>query len=235
MRVTTEITKGQFTVLFLAFLCTLSVFFIGADKPPFTDVVVVRAESIDTVTQEQQRQEKVVALLKQMEIKEPVVETVEVYEEPSFYYYSIPEDYITYGGYFPEAVQDYLWEQCEERGLDYYIAIALIERESGYKHYVVGDNGNSIGYMQIQEKWHKKRMEAEGVTDLYNPFENIRVGLNYLSELFNKYGNWDKALMCYNMGERRAKELWGEEIYSSCYSREIQERAQEIKQEIEQD
>lgn len=31
------------------------------------------------------------------------------------------------------------------------------------------------GYMQIYEKWHTERMEAEGVTDLFNPYQNIRV------------------------------------------------------------
>lgn len=158
----------------------------------------------------------------------------ELYES-GFKYYDIPEEYKQYGGCFPEVVQAYLWSLCNEKGIDYYIAVALIEWESGYHYDANGDSGNSKGYMQVYEKWHKERMEAEGVNDLYNPYGNIRVGINYLSELYKKYDNWSSILMCYNMGESKAEELWSKGIYESAYSREIQERAQEIRQELEQD
>lgn len=147
--------------------------------------------------------------------------------------YEIPEKYAKNGGSFPKSIQIYLWELCEERELDYYTVVALIERESKYKADATGDNGASKGYMQIQQKWHKKRMEEEQVTNLYNPCGNIRVGLNFLDELYEKYDNWDKALMAYNMGEGRAKELWKEGVYSTEYSREILQRSQDIKQEIQ--
>lgn len=149
--------------------------------------------------------------------------------------YEIPEKYAKNGGKFPKSLQVYLWELCEERGVNYYTVVALIERESKYKSDATGDNGASKGYMQIQQKWHNKRMEEEAVTDLYNPYGNIRVGLNYLDELYEKYQSWDKALMAYNMGEGRAKELWKDGVYSTEYSREILQRSQEIKQEIKQE
>lgn len=101
---------------------------------------------------------------------------LELYES-GFKYYQIPQEYIDEGGCFPEVVQAYLWCLCEERGINYYVVVALIERESRYQWDATGDNGNSKGYMQIYENWHKERMEAEGVTDLYDPYGNIRVGL----------------------------------------------------------
>lgn len=159
----------------------------------------------------------------------------ELYES-GFKYYQIPQEYIDEGGCFPEVVQAYLWSLCEERGINYYVVVALIERESRYKWDASGDNENSKGYMQIYEKWHKDRMEAEGVTDLYNPYGNIRVGLNFLQELTGGGANADYhyVLMSYNMGESRAKELFEMGICTSDYSTTILQRAQEIQQELQE-
>lgn len=161
----------------------------------------------------------------------------EVYEE-GFKYYEIPQKYKDAGGCFPEIVQVYLWCECKEYGVDYYTVLALIESESGYHWDKVGDNGNSKGYMQIYEKWHTERMEAEGVTDLFNPYQNIRVGLNCLREIQDKYlasSGENCVLMVYNMGESTAKKLWAKDIYSSAYSREVIARAQELRQELTQE
>lgn len=159
----------------------------------------------------------------------------ELYES-GFKYYQIPQEYIDEGGCFPEVVQAYLWCLCEERGINYYVVVALIERESRYKWDTSGDNGNSKGYMQIYENWHKERMEAEGVTDLYNPYGNIRVGLNFLQELTGGgvNANYHYVLMSYNMGESRAKEFYNKGIYSTDYSTGILQRAQEIQQELQE-
>lgn len=159
----------------------------------------------------------------------------ELYES-GFKYYQIPQKYIDEGGCFPEVVQAYLWCLCEERGINYYVAVALIERESRYQWDASGDNGNSKGYMQIYESWHKERMEAEGVTDLYNPYGNIRVGLNFLQELTGGGVNADYhyVLVSYNMGESRANALYEKGIYSTEYSTGILQRAQEIQQELKE-
>lgn len=152
-----------------------------------------------------------------------------------FKLFEIPEEYAREGGCFPEVVQVYLWCLCEQRDIDYYMVVALIERESGYKWDAQGDSGNSVGYMQIGKKWHKERMIEEGVEDLLNPYGNIRVGLNFLQYLNNKYLESSGAncvLMAYNMGESGARSLWRDGIYSTEYSREVLKRAEEIRQEL---
>lgn len=157
--------------------------------------------------------------------------------ESGFKYYEIPQAYKDTGGCFPEVVQAYLWILCKDRGVDYYTVVALIERESGYQWDKTGDYGNSKGYMQIYEKWHKDRMQAEGVTDLYNPYQNIRVGLSCLQEIQESYlasSGENCVLMVYNMGETTAKKKWSEGVYSTEYSRAILSRAQEIKQELQE-
>lgn len=159
----------------------------------------------------------------------------EVYEQ-GYKYFEIPEEYVRSGGCFPEVVQVYLWALCRERGLNYYTVVAMIERESGYRYDAAGDSGRSIGYLQIGERWHKARMEAEGVTDLFDPYGNIRVGLSFLQELCDRYldsSGMHCVLMAYNMGESGAKNCWEKGIYSTEYSKEVLARAEEIRQEIE--
>ena len=159
----------------------------------------------------------------------------EVYDE-GYTYYEIPRSYAMEGGMFPEVAQVYLWCICKDAGVDYYTVLALIERESGYKWDATGDSGNSKGLMQIQERWHKERMEALGVEDLYNPYSNMRVGVNYIKEIQDRYLASSGAhcvLMVYNMGYSGAKALWADGIYSTAYTRQILQRAQEIKQELQ--
>lgn len=159
----------------------------------------------------------------------------EIYEE-GYRYYDIPTAYKMSGGMFPEVAQVYLWCICKDAGVDYYMVLALIERESGYRYDASGDNGNSKGLMQIWESNHLDRMEALGVDDLYNPYHNMQVGVNFLAELNSRYLESSGAhcvLMAYNMGASGANKLWAKGIYSTTYTKQILQRAQEIKQEIQ--
>lgn len=122
----------------------------------------------------------------------PISATLEEPNEPDFRYY----DHID----FEYEMQELLWEACEEAGCPYELALAVIFRESSYKN-VNGDNGSSVGYMQIQPRWNQARMERLGVSDLSDPLSNFRVGCDLLSELIEKYGSYESALTCYNTGK----------------------------------
>lgn len=97
-------------------------------------------------------------------------------------------------------------------GLNPDIVKALIEEESGWVASAEGDNGNSIGLMQIQERWHKERLTRLGITNLYDPEQNITVGCDILSELLNKYGNYEDALSVYNSGNTEDGKAYAERI-----------------------
>ena len=94
--------------------------------------------------------------------------------------------------------QALLYEACGETGIDYELALAVVRKETTYRN-VVGDGGESYGYMQVQPRWHKARMERLGVDDLMDPLSNFRVGCDYLAELLNKY-TVEEALTAYNTG-----------------------------------
>lgn len=149
-----------------------------------------------------------------------------------FVIYELPEEYQK-TGYLPEKMQIYIRCLCKQYDVPYALVLAMIERESGYVFDAVGDDGNSIGYMQIYEKWHTDRMERLGVNDLMNPYQNVRVGIDFLSYLLEKYGTVQDALAAYNYGEKGAREhLWNNGIYVYSYNRQIMQRMKEIEEVV---
>lgn len=112
--------------------------------------------------------------------------------EPPVILYDVP---------LSEDLQLHIIEQAEANGIDPAIIIAMIYKESSYRADNVGDGGNSIGLMQIQPRWHSGRMERLGCEDLYDPFQNVTVGIDYLAEMLDRYdGDIEKALVAYNQG-----------------------------------
>lgn len=95
--------------------------------------------------------------------------------------------------------QDWLQAACKESDVPYALALGLIEKESNFRN-LIGDHGASAGYMQIQQKWHRDRMERLGVKDLLEPSGNFRVGCDFLAELYARYNDWNVALTVFNMG-----------------------------------
>ena len=97
-------------------------------------------------------------------------------------------------------------------GVDPNIVKAIIMEESGGNPNAVGDNGESIGLMQIQPKHHKKRMEELGIVSLFDPQENVILGCSILSDLYDKYGNYEDALSVYNSGNTGDGKAYAERI-----------------------
>nr|DAE18441.1 MAG TPA: LAgB-like protein [Siphoviridae sp. ctNs77] len=97
-------------------------------------------------------------------------------------------------------------------GVDPNIVKAIIKEESGGNPSAIGDNGESIGLMQIQPKHHKKKMEELGIVSLFDPQENVILGCSILSDLYDKYGNYEDALSVYNSGNTEDGKAYAERI-----------------------
>lgn len=123
---------------------------------------------------------------------EIIVTTIdEKNEELERVYYDVP---------LSEDLQDHIFNLCDEKGIEYKVAMALIHTESRFDATCVGDSGNSLGLMQIQPRWHYERMERLGCNDLLDPYQNVTVGLDLFSDLLEEYGVVEYALMAYNGG-----------------------------------
>ena len=97
-------------------------------------------------------------------------------------------------------------------GVDPAIVKAIIMEESGGDTNAVGDSGESIGLMQIQPRWHQTKMEELGIVNLYDAQENVILGCAILSDLYDKYGNYEDALSVYNSGNTEDGKAYAERI-----------------------
>lgn len=115
------------------------------------------------------------------------------------------------------------------------LVLAVIEVESNYKADDVSKAG-AIGLMQVMPESHEDRMNHLNCTDLFDPYQNVKVGMDFLSELIEKNnGNIHKALTAYNYGQNGANEkFFSKGIYQSDYSRKVLETAEKIKGEIKE-
>ena len=110
-----------------------------------------------------------------------------------------------------EEQKDYIEETAESYSISPKLVKAIIEVESGGDANAVGDNGNSLGLMQIQLRYHAQRLkEGESLLD---PKVNVRVGCEILSEIMDKYGTLDEALTVYNAGHDTGDRSYANRVY----------------------
>lgn len=117
-------------------------------------------------------------------------------------------------------LQEYIHRLCEESGLPYTLAIAVIEQESHYTPWIISDS-DDWGLMQINSVCHEWLSRELGVTDFLDAWQNVRAGIWLLADYYARYGYASGALMCYNMGEPRAQALFDQGIYSTAYSERV--------------
>ena len=174
-------TKVLSALAVLIFVVSQSVVVPSADQP------IISSKDTAQVYSE-------VAQLSELDFSggEIIVATIdEKNEEPERVYYDVP---------LSEDLQDHIFNLCDEKGIEYKVAMALIRTESRFDVTCVGDSGNSLGLMQIQPRWHYERMERLGCDDLLDPYQNVTVGLDLFSDLLEEYGEVEYALMAYNGG-----------------------------------
>ena len=122
-------------------------------------------------------------------------------------------------------LQDYIAKECERVNISPTIVLAMIERESNYKEDAIGDNGESFGLMQVKAKYHYQRMLDLGCTDLLDPYQNVRVGIDILAELVEQDNGIVWALMAYNGGQSYADDMTKQSKVSN-YAKEVINRAE---------
>ena len=116
-------------------------------------------------------------------------------------------------------LQAMLYGACLEFEIDYSLALAVVEQETNFRN-VTGDDGASVGFMQIQDRWWSGLMEEIGARDLTDPEDNFRTGCAIIRKLMDKHGSVEDALTAYNRGKPG----------QSKYSRDVMERMQKYGQ-----
>jgi soluble lytic murein transglycosylase-like protein len=189
--------KLRTTIILSLILTMLAVVAQGCNQPIEEEVA-----SEPTQTQEAATHKAIPLIAVHDDVDTPETESVteEVTEPPVATGETTPSTTSYYNVNLPEYVQDVIFAECDKYGISPAIIIAMIERESQFDRYAMGDDGRSFGLMQVQPKNHLQRMIELGCTDLFDPIQNITVGINYLAEMQNQYGDIAKALVAYNGG-----------------------------------
>lgn len=135
------------------------------------------------------------------------IETVEInlIGSTRFEYDFIPLD---------RELQEEIMTICKEHEIAYDLILAVMKTESEFI-WATGDNGDSIGYMQIQPQWWTHIADFHGL-DLYKPLDNVHAGIIILDNMLESNGGaLDKALKQYNSGN---PDYPGNEYTSKVYS-----------------
>lgn len=117
-------------------------------------------------------------------------------------------------------LQDILFDECTEKGVDPALMIAIMAKESNFNAQEISKT-NDYGLMQINA-CHKAWLESSyGISDLLDPAQNIKAGAIMLSNLSAKYTDIESIAMAYNLGDSGAEHAFADGIYSTNYSREV--------------
>ena len=113
---------------------------------------------------------------------------------------------------YPLAHWDAVRQHAAEQGLDPYLVLSLMRKESLFKARAVS-SANALGLMQLLHETARREASGMGLPepdarDLFDPELNIRLGARHLKGLLEHYGqSRAKALAAYNAG-KQAVERW---------------------------
>lgn len=119
-----------------------------------------------------------------------------------------------------DSLQRYIYEICADENVPVTLVMAMIEHESGFDPEAVSPT-DDYGLMQINAVNHEWLKEEYRCADMMNPYQNVFCGISIISSYIDKYGELDKALMAYNMGNYGAQKAWKNGVSSIAYSEEI--------------
>lgn len=138
-----------------------------------------------------------------------------------------PEQYNTL---VPEAYIPYVLEIGQQYQVSPEVILAVIEAESSGAWEAVSSS-ECIGLMQIKPSFASERMKKLGVSNLFDPYSNILVGVDILAELFEKYHDLPVVLMAYNEGEYSGAVEEADRGRYSEYALKVMQRAEELEEE----
>lgn len=126
-------------------------------------------------------------------------------------------------------LQWYIIQKCEAKAIPPELVMALIWRESRYQADVISATGD-YGLMQINKINHAELSKKLNISDWLEPYQNIKAGIYILGNSIEAAdGDYNRALMIYNLGLSGAKAKWQQGIYSTDFSRSVLAKMNELE------
>lgn len=106
-----------------------------------------------------------------------------------------------------QRVAEVILESATRHQVSPHLVLAVIHVESAYQPFAISQVG-ALGLMQVMPLTGAEVAERIGVPwrgrqTLFDPEDNIRIGVAYLRELLDRYGDVRTALAAYNWGPGR--------------------------------
>lgn len=117
------------------------------------------------------------------------------------------EMYQQMGGHIksPDELEPFFQQAAQETGVDIRVLKAIAKQESDFNPRVRSKAG-AMGVMQLMPGTAKE----VGVTNPYDPAQNILGGARYFKKMYNMFGgDIDKALAAYNAGPGNVRKYGG--------------------------
>jgi soluble lytic murein transglycosylase len=114
-----------------------------------------------------------------------------------------------------KIIANTVYEESRVYDLDYRLVLAVMKVESNFRHDAVSRDG-SRGLLQIKPSLAKHISKKTGIPmtgakSLHEPEKNIKIGVNHLSWLVDKFEHLSTALHAYNAGPGKIKSTRSEE------------------------
>ncbi|MCL2052265.1 MAG: lytic transglycosylase domain-containing protein [Lachnospiraceae bacterium] len=133
-------------------------------------------------------------------------------------------------GNAPVKVPEDIKEMTEKIGYSYGLCPEILQAIAFYESSFRPEakNGTCIGLMQINEPFHRERMNRLGVTDLYDPYQSILMAADYIMELKELHHDIAIVLMAYN-GFRKPAEYAERTGQISDYASKVLELSAQLE------
>jgi len=105
---------------------------------------------------------------------------------------------------YPIKFSEYVYKYSKENDVDPLLVFAIIKTESNFKKDATSKSG-AIGLMQLMPETAKEKAGKLNINytenTLYNPEDNIKIGISYYKTLLDYYNqNYILAFVAYNAG-----------------------------------
>ena len=104
----------------------------------------------------------------------------------------------------PGQFKDLIESAARRYGVDPALVTAVMQAESNFTPTAVSSAG-AKGLMQLMDT----TAEALGVTNPFDPTQNVEGGVRFLRSLLDRYGNVELALAAYNAGPAAVERYGG--------------------------
>lgn len=101
----------------------------------------------------------------------------------------------------PDNLAPIFQKYSQQFGVPYWLAAAVAQQESSFNPNLNAWPNDGAGVMQLMPDEARRY----GVTNVLDPDQNIRAGINMLSDLYKQTGRWDLAVAAYNGGLGKVK------------------------------